>query len=414
MQKLLLLWDLVIEVYEFIYFSKIYRTYISVLYSHNEAGDCRDSIIASPYIFCAPSGDDYSKKPYEGKGKGRATEEDLRRIERDERGLPPESETDEDLTGIQGKGMASLTESSTDNHKKKQEEYDYLLAKYLQEEENQKSPPVDPLGEELHAKDKIEKLEDEVHKLTKTYNIAWDQYLSGNITGEEKSKLEKEVSTLKYEYYNKSNELNESKSAFENVYGYTPISRDISTEGDNSESEYDSSVPEHDEVPSTHNTQSNYDPQEGPSTRNIQPKDDPEEGTLTRNIQPNCDSDEERPHKKSKFSHDFISDSKKIFLPVFYRSFSFKSIFSLIRILLLILSISFTEFYLFINYLYFIDLYFINYIIIKLEGAIYLHKIWKKIKLFWKMSKSILKFAHDHHIYTLSFLVLFFLIFIFL
>jgi hypothetical protein len=56
--------------------------------------------------------------------------------------------------------------------KKKQEEYDYLLASYLQEEENKKKPSGDPFDEELEAKDKIEKLESEAHKLAKLYNVA--------------------------------------------------------------------------------------------------------------------------------------------------------------------------------------------------------------------------------------------------
>jgi hypothetical protein len=191
------------------------------------------------------------------------------------------------------------------------------------------------------------------------------------MTEDEKSEKEKEVSTLKYEYYNKSNELNKSKSAFQDTYGYTPIHEDISTEGDNSESgdletECESSEPEYD------NSEPGYDKR--PTPRNTQPKDDPCEGPSTGTTKPKDDSDEERPHKKYKFSHDSIRDSKNFFLPILYRSF-FKGFLCFLRIFLLFIYLSFPEWYFFINYLFFIDLYFISFIVTKLESAIFLHKI---------------------------------------
>lgn len=252
------------------------------------------------------------------------------------------------------------------------------------------------MTEELHDKDKIHILEEEVNKLKKEFNIKWDKFLNNDVPEEEEKE---KISNLKNEYYKKSDQLNESRSNFENNYGYTPTPRDVSTESENSETDYDSSEPADDKIASPHNFDSNHDPDEGPSTRNDKPKGDP---------------DEERPQKKTKFSHDFSSDSKNYFLPIFYRLFSFKSIFSFIRILLLIIPISFPDFYLFIYYFCFIDLYFINFIVSKIEGAIFLHKTWKKIKLFWKIGKSIIKLTKNHYIYTLTILVLFFIIFIFL
>jgi len=403
--------NIVIQVYELIFLSMI-KTSIS-LCLHFETRNYGDNNLASHYVFCSSGGGDGSKKPYEGKGKGKATEEDLKRIEREERGLPPESVTDEDLIDLQKKEKGSPFESSTNYDKKKQEEYDYLLASYLQEEENKKKPYGDPFDEELEAKDKIDKLESEAHKLAKLYNVAWDEFLNGNITEEEKSKKEKEVSTLKYEYYNKSNELNKSKSEFQDNYGYTPIPGDVSTEGDNSEDEYsedenletecersepeyDSSKPGDDKKSSPHHTPLKDDPCEGPSTGPTPSKED---------------SDEERPHKKYKFSHDSIGDSKKFFLPILYRPF-FKRFLYFIRIFLLYIPLSFPKWYFFINYLFFIDIYFINFIVTKLEGVIFFHKIWKKIKFIWKITKYTLKFAYNHYNCTLSFLVIFSLIFI--
>lgn len=409
-QKLLVyLWNVVIEIYEFIYFLMLNTN--TPLFLDFETSNCGGNNLAPPYYFCHSSQGDDSKKPYVGKGKGRATEEDLKRIEREERGLPPESITDEDLMGIQEKEKGSPLESSTDYDKKKQEEYDYLLATYLQEEENKKKTYGDPLDEELEAKDKIEKLESEAHKLAKLYNVAWDEFLSGNITEEEKSKKEKEVSILKYEYYNKSNELNKSKSAFQDSYGYTPIPADVSTEGESSEPEYDSSGSGDDKRPSPRNTPSKDDPCEGPSTGITSSKHDPCEGPSTGTTQSKYDSDEERPHKKYKFSHDSIGDSKKFFLPILYRPF-FKKFLCFIKIFLLYIPICFPKWFFFIHYLIFIDLYFIDFIVTKLESAMFFYKIWKKIKLFVKITKHCIKLACNHYNMTLIFLILFSLILI--
>jgi len=82
---------------------------------HFETRNYGDTNLASHYVFRSSSGGDGSKKPYEGKGKGRGTEEDLKRIEREERGLPPEPVRDEDLIGIQEKEKGSPFESSTDH-----------------------------------------------------------------------------------------------------------------------------------------------------------------------------------------------------------------------------------------------------------------------------------------------------------
>jgi hypothetical protein len=195
--------------------------------------------------------------------------------------------------------------------------------------------------------------------LRKIYNTELDEILKGNTTKEEESELKESISNLKNQYYKKSDQLDESRFNFGNKYGYTPAPRDVYTESDNSEANYDSSEPEHDKVSSPQNPYSNNDPGVGPSTSK----------------KPKSDSDEERPHKKSKFSHDFSSDSKNFFLPIFYRLFSFKSFLFLIRIFLFIIPICFPDFSLFIYYLYFIDLYVLNFIVINLEGAIFLHKI---------------------------------------
>jgi len=398
--ELLSLGCFLMEIYEFIYFHIIYIRDICIPYLYNEANKYEDINIALHYAFCNSSGDKSNgegnyKKPYEGKGKGKATEEDLNRLEREEKGLPPESDEDVEGTGTKKKDREPSVESPEDIIKKKQEENDAFLAQLLQQEEEGEGGSL----EEEEGKYKILQLENEVRKVRKQYNKEWNDIVSGNLPKEEESELKEKVSNLKKEYYNKSDELDEHKFLFGSKYGYTPKPQDVETESENSEADYYSSESEHPKVSSPQNLHSNNDPDVGPSRRNNKPKGD---------------SDEERPHKKSKSSHDFSSDSKNYFLPIFYRLFSFKSFLSLIRIFLLTIPLCFPDFSLFIYYFYFIDLYIINLIVTNLEGAIFLHKIWKKIKFFCKISKFIIKFAYNHYIYTLTFLVLFFLIYLFL
>jgi hypothetical protein len=382
-----LLWDLVYQFFGFIIDYLEWHVFLLLnIFRYYQGTD-----IISAYLYCNSGGADEPKKPYEGKGKGKATEEDLRRIEREEKGLPPESPTDED------------------KYKEMQEKHDKWLATILQQEEDELADKLKKESEE------IGKLDDEVNRLKKSFNIAWDKISDGNVTGTDKSKLETEANRIKQEFNKKSKELNDYKDSFEKEFGYIPESKPWSiTDSDYSKPEYDNSESEFEEAPLTFSSESNSDPDEGPSTRNPKSNSDPDEGPSTRNPKSNSDSDEERPHKKAKFSHDFFNDSKKIFLPMLYRSFTLKYFFYLIRILLLTLPIAFPEFNFFIYFPYLKEFFSIRFTTNYIQEAIDLHKILKKRRLFVKVSKSTLKCNRYGSIFILTFLILLFFILVFI
>lgn len=294
------------------------------------------------------SGDDDPNKPYKGKGKAKATEEDMIRINREEQ-LQKKSQNEEDC-----------------EYKDKQIEYDYLLAKSLQEQEEQEYNKEHEEREEIQ---KIFNLKKEVYESKKLYNDTWGKVIDGEPTAEEKSKLEEEAAYLKESFNNKTAELNDSKDLFEQIFGYTPSNQILNSEEASSEEEF-------------------------------------EEGSSRDNSEAKYDSEEERPSKKSKFSHDYSSSSKNNFIPlILFNPFSVKSFLFILRILLITIPIVLPEFNLLIYLPYFKDFYFIKYIIINLsEFLLYSIKLYKKIIRCIRISKLVIKIIHRYYIYILGFL----------
>lgn len=245
--------------------------------------------------------------------------------------------------------------------KDKQIENDYLMAKYLKEEEEQ---VYKKKYEETDEIDKIVKLEKEVYESKKLYNDTWGKVIDGKPTAEEKIILEEQAVSLKKSFTNKITELNDSKDLFQKMYGYTPTNEGFNSEG-SSDEEF-------------------------------------ENGSSTDN------SEAERPSKRSKFSHDYCSSSKKNFMPfVIFNPFSFKYFLYILRVLLITLPIVLPQFDLFIYLPYFNDFYFIKNIIINFsEFMLHFIKLYKKIIRCIKISKLVIKMIHRYHIYILGFLLI--------
>jgi hypothetical protein len=292
-----------------------------------------------------------NKTPYEGKGKGKATEEDLKRM------FPEEYSQTEKTKDELEKTKDALEKEEY------QVERDAEIAKRMQERMDFETTISDL---EARSKQFLVEHNNTKEKFNKEQNI------------EKKCELDQKCDDLKELYKNINNDINDLKDMYRSRYHAEPESEQVDEEEYGSESEYE------------YEEESGYEEETGYKSNPDSPY-----------------SEESRPNKKIKRSHG--DDIKKNFnilfpsfsVPYFIKNFFcvVKKIFFIIKYLLLAVrsAIPFLGLFLFLGFINILD--FINipeFILVMLAGFIIALKgpmsLWslftfcKRMKFFIKVT----------------------------